>query len=55
MRGGRSHARLAALRRRGAGRCAAGRVVVKRASGSKLLFYDLTGDGKKLQIMADLG
>jgi len=27
--------------------------VSKRASGAKLLFYDLTGEAKKVQIMAD--
>ena len=31
----------------------AGRVMAKRASGSKLVFYTLVGDGAKLQIMAD--
>lgn len=31
----------------------AGRVASKRASGAKLLFYDLHGEGKKVQIMAD--
>ncbi|CAG9466605.1 unnamed protein product [Pedinophyceae sp. YPF-701] len=32
----------------------AGRVSSKRASGSKLIFYDLRGEGAKLQVMADL-
>ena len=27
---------------------------MKRASGSKLLFYDLKGDGGKVQIITDL-
>lgn len=31
----------------------AGRVMSKRASSSKLYFYDLHGGGAKLQIMAD--
>uniref|UniRef100_A0A383W8G9 Lysine--tRNA ligase n=1 Tax=Tetradesmus obliquus TaxID=3088 RepID=A0A383W8G9_TETOB len=31
----------------------AGRVNSKRASGSKLIFYDLRGEGTKLQVMAD--
>ena len=31
----------------------AGRVMAKRASGAKLFFYTLVGDGVKLQIMAD--
>jgi lysyl-tRNA synthetase class 2 len=31
----------------------AGRVMAKRASGTKLYFYTLVGDGAKLQIMAD--
>lgn len=31
----------------------AGRVMAKRASGSKLYFYTLVGDGARLQIMAD--
>eukprot|EP00879_Flechtneria_rotunda_P025430 GHRR01027026.1.p1 GENE.GHRR01027026.1~~GHRR01027026.1.p1 ORF type:complete len:510 (+),score=160.54 GHRR01027026.1:307-1836(+) len=31
----------------------AGRIFSKRASGAKLLFYDLRADGCKLQIMAD--
>jgi len=30
----------------------AGRVIVKRASGAALLFYDLRGDGEKVQIMS---
>lgn len=30
-----------------------GRVFSKRASGSKLLFYDLRGEGAKVQVMAD--
>lgn len=33
--------------------CLAGRVNSKRASGSKLIFYDLRGEGTKLQVMAD--
>ena len=32
----------------------AGRMVTKRASGSKLVFYDLKGDGEKVQVIADL-
>lgn len=32
----------------------AGRIRTKRPSGSKLLFYDLVGDGAKVQIMASL-
>jgi hypothetical protein len=28
-------------------------VNTKRASGSKLIFYDLRGEGAKLQVMAD--
>ncbi|KAG2455091.1 hypothetical protein HYH02_000911 [Chlamydomonas schloesseri] len=31
----------------------AGRIYSKRSSGSKLVFYDLKGDGAKIQIMAD--
>jgi len=31
----------------------AGRVMSKRASGTKLYFYDLRGDGVKVQVMAD--
>jgi len=31
----------------------AGRVHAKRASGAKLLFYDLRGEGVKLQVMAN--
>jgi lysyl-tRNA synthetase class 2 len=31
----------------------AGRVLSKRASGSKLLFYDLHGDGQKIQLICD--
>ncbi|XP_030620472.1 lysine--tRNA ligase isoform X1 [Chanos chanos] len=31
----------------------AGRIHAKRASGSKLLFYDLRGEGVKLQVMAN--
>lgn len=31
----------------------AGRITSKRASGSKLLFYDLLGEGVKIQIIAD--
>lgn len=30
-----------------------GRVWTKRASGAKLVFYDLHGDGAKVQVMAD--
>ena len=33
--------------------CHTGRVNSKRASGSKLIFYDLRGEGTKLQVMAD--
>jgi hypothetical protein len=33
--------------------CVAGRVYSKRTSGSKLLFYDLRGEGVKVQVMAD--
>ncbi|CAI5723724.1 unnamed protein product [Peronospora farinosa] len=33
----------------------AGRLHSKRSSGSKLVFYDLRADGKKLQIMSDIG
>ncbi|RLN71196.1 hypothetical protein BBJ29_009165 [Phytophthora kernoviae] len=33
----------------------AGRLHSKRASGQKLVFYDLRADGKKLQIMSDIG
>lgn len=32
----------------------AGRIRTKRPSGSKLVFYDLVGDGAKVQIMASL-
>jgi OB-fold nucleic acid binding domain len=32
----------------------AGRIQTKRAASSKLLFYDLVGEGCKVQIMADL-
>lgn len=32
----------------------AGRVYVKRSSGTKLVFYDLHGEGAKVQILADL-
>lgn len=32
----------------------AGRIHTKRASGSKLIFYDLVGEGQKVQIMAQL-
>lgn len=32
-----------------------GRVMTKRASGAKLLFYDVSGEGAKIQVMADLG
>ena len=31
----------------------AGRIYSKRASGAKLLFYDLKAEGAKVQIMAD--
>eukprot|EP00899_Mesostigma_viride_P006679 jgi/Mesvir1/16011/Mv08308-RA.2 len=31
----------------------AGRIMSKRASGAKLIFYDLHGDGAKVQVMAD--
>ncbi|WJX28157.1 lysine--tRNA ligase [Trifolium repens] len=31
----------------------AGRIMHKRASGAKLVFYDLHGGGKKVQVMAD--
>lgn len=31
----------------------AGRIQTKRASGAKLLFYDIVGGGQKVQIMAD--
>lgn len=31
----------------------AGRVVTKRASGAKLLFYDIIGEGQKVQVMTD--
>ncbi|KAF8508568.1 hypothetical protein JB92DRAFT_3192018, partial [Gautieria morchelliformis] len=34
--------------------CLAGRIHNIRASGSNLLFYDLHGEGKKVQIMAQL-
>jgi lysyl-tRNA synthetase class 2 len=33
----------------------AGRIDSKRASGGKLLFYGLRGDGFKVQVMSDLG
>jgi len=33
--------------------CIAGRVMNKRTSSSKLFFYDLFGDGVKVQVMAD--
>lgn len=33
--------------------CLAGRIHAKRESSSKLIFYDLRGEGVKLQIMAD--
>jgi lysyl-tRNA synthetase class 2 len=32
----------------------AGRIHTKRASGSKLIFYDLVGEGQKVQVMAQL-
>jgi len=31
----------------------AGRVHAKREAGAKLIFYDLRGEGKKLQVMAN--
>lgn len=31
-----------------------GRVMMKRSSGAKLLFYDVSGEGAKIQVMADL-
>lgn len=31
----------------------AGRIMAKRASGAKLFFYTLHGEGKKMQVMAD--
>ena len=31
----------------------AGRVYEKRASGSKLVFYDVQSDGARIQVMAD--
>ncbi len=31
----------------------AGRIFSKRQSGASLIFYDLRGDGQKIQIMAD--
>ena len=31
----------------------AGRVHAKRESGAKLIFYDIRGEGTKLQVMAD--
>ena len=30
-----------------------GRILSKRASGAKLIFYDLRGDGQKVQLMCD--
>ena len=30
-----------------------GRVHAKRESGTKLIFYDIRGEGTKLQVMAD--
>lgn len=33
--------------------CLAGRVHAKRESSTKLIFYDLRGEGVKLQVMAD--
>jgi lysyl-tRNA synthetase class 2 len=33
--------------------CIAGRIMNKRTSSSKLFFYDLFGDGVKIQVMAD--
>jgi lysyl-tRNA synthetase class II len=32
--------------------CVQGRVMSKRAASSKLFFYDLYGDGVKVQVMA---
>jgi lysyl-tRNA synthetase class 2 len=32
----------------------AGRILIKRSSGSKLHFYDLSGDGLKIQVISDL-
>lgn len=32
----------------------AGRIITKRANSKKLLFYDIHGEGEKLQIMANL-
>lgn len=34
--------------------CLAGRVHAKRESSSKLIFYDLRGEGVKLQVMAEV-
>lgn len=31
----------------------AGRIMLKRSSGSKLIFYTIVNDGESLQIMAD--
>ena len=33
--------------------CFVGRIHAKRSSGAKLIFYDLRGEGVKLQVMAD--
>ncbi|KAK8813201.1 hypothetical protein WA158_002793 [Blastocystis sp. Blastoise] len=34
--------------------CIAGRIMVKRSSGKKLVFYTLQGDGKSIQVMASV-
>lgn len=36
------------------GELRAGRVMSKRASGGKLMFYDLHADGMKIQVIAQL-
>lgn len=33
--------------------CYLGRIHAKRAAGGKLIFYDLRGEGVKLQVMAN--
>ena len=33
--------------------CISGRIMHKRSSGAKLVFYDLHGGGFKVQVMAD--
>lgn len=33
--------------------CSLGRIHAKRAAGGKLIFYDLRGEGVKLQVMAN--